>query len=321
MKFLLRSLPVVVALSLSLSLGACGGEDDSSHAGPRQLPLTGEAVARVPHRGALVVKIDNSESSRPQVGLDAADLVVEELVEGGMTRLAVFFHSKLPEVAGPVRSLRHSDIGIVAPTGGVLAASGGARVARRAVDAAGVDSVMPPNSAFYRESGRRAPYDLMIRPPSLGTTLSQADSPADYLPWSTTSSPSAAARAARTANVRFSEGRAVTWTYDGTGGWSRTPDFAAAGRTFVPETVLVLRVRTRDAGYRDPAGNPVPETVFEGNGEALLLHAGTAVQGRWSKKGASGPLTLVDGAGAALRVPPGHTWVELVPERGSVSTP
>ena len=319
----MRPSPLIVALSLMLSLAACGGgEDASTQAGPGRLPLTGEAVGRVPDRGALVVKIDNSASARPQVGLDAADLVVEELVEGGMTRLAVFFHSRLPEVTGPVRSLRNSDIGIVAPTGGVLAASGGARVARRAVDAAGVDTVLPPNPAFYRESGRRPPYNLMLRPASLGTALSHADAPADYLPWGTTSSPSppASARTARTANVRFSGVRAVTWTYDGTGGWSRTPDLAAAGHTFVPDTVLVLRVRTRDAGYRDPAGNPVPETVLEGSGEALLLHAGKAVQGRWHKKGAAGPLTLVDGAGAALRVPPGHTWIELVPERGSVST-
>ncbi|MGZ4639552.1 MAG: DUF3048 domain-containing protein [Actinomycetes bacterium] len=316
----MRPLPLIVALSLMVSLAACGGEEARTQAGPGRLPLTGEAVDTVPDRGALVVKIDNSASARPQVGLDAADLVVEELVEGGMTRLAVFFHSRLPKVAGPVRSLRNSDIGIVAPTGGVLAASGGARVARRAVDAAGVHTVLPPNPAFYRESGRRAPYNLMLRPAGLGTTLSQADAPADYLPWGTTPSPSPSARTVHTANVRFSGVRAVTWTYGGTGGWSRTPDFAAAGQSFVPDTVLVLRVRTRDAGYRDPAGNAVPETVIDGSGEALLLHAGKAVQGRWRKKGAAGPLTLVDGAGAALRVPPGHTWIELVPERGSVST-
>lgn len=316
----MRPLPVLVAVSLVVSLGACGGGDDGG--GPStagRLPLTGQTADKIPHRGALVVKVDNSASARPQVGLDQADLVVEELVEGGLTRLAVFFHSRLPVVVGPVRSLRTSDIGIVAPTGGVLAASGGARVARRAVDAAGVDTVLPPNAAFSRDSARRAPYNLMLRPGSLGATLSEVDPPADYLPWGTTASPSPAARAVRVATVRFSPGRTVTWRYDGRGGWSRTPNLAPADHDFVPDTVLVLRVRTRDAGYRDPAGNPVPETVFAGSGDALLLHAGSAVQGRWSKQGTSGPITLTDGGGAALRVPPGHTWIALVPERGSVS--
>ena len=44
----------------------------------------------------MVTKIDNTSSSAPQLGLGSADLVVEELVEGGMTRLAVFFYSDIP---------------------------------------------------------------------------------------------------------------------------------------------------------------------------------------------------------------------------------
>ena len=74
----------------------------------------------------LVTKIDNTDNSQPQVGLDKADLVTEELVEGGMTRLAVFFYRHLPKVAGPVRSMRASDIGIVKPAHGVIVASGAA---------------------------------------------------------------------------------------------------------------------------------------------------------------------------------------------------
>jgi hypothetical protein len=63
-------------------------------------PLTGLKVrsnktAKLDHR-VLVAKMDNTVSSRPQVGLSKADLVVEELVEGGLTRLAVFYYSHLP---------------------------------------------------------------------------------------------------------------------------------------------------------------------------------------------------------------------------------
>ena len=100
-------------------------------------PLTGEPVTgATPDRPVLVTKIDNSPSSQPQLGLKKADLVTEELVEGGMTRLAVFFYQHLPDVVGPVRSMRASDIGIVKPAHGVIVASGAAaahaRAARRA---------------------------------------------------------------------------------------------------------------------------------------------------------------------------------------------
>ena len=135
-----RLLAVSSPLALSLTLAACGGEDDKARtkkpdsqpvAGGAKLaalwPLTGEPVTgSTPKRPVMVTKIDNTANSQPQVGLKKADLITEELVEGGMTRLAVFFYRHLPEVAGPVRSMRASDIGIVKPAHAVIAASGAA---------------------------------------------------------------------------------------------------------------------------------------------------------------------------------------------------
>jgi hypothetical protein len=76
--------------------------------------------------------------------------------------------------------------------------------------------------------------------------------------------------------------------------------------------VLVLRVQVGDAGYQDPGGNFVPETKFQGKGQALLFHGGQVVPGTWSKDGLAGHLTL-KAKGKELTVPAGHTWVELVP--------
>jgi hypothetical protein len=83
--------------------------------------------------------------------------------------------------------------------------------------------------------------------------------------------------------------------------------------------VLVLRVEVGDAGYRDPAGNPVPETKLEGKGEAMLFHDGRVVRGTWSKDGLDSPIRLSTKQGE-LKVPAGHTWIELVPrEAGGVT--
>ena len=77
----------------------------------------------------------------------------------------------------------------------------------------------------------------------------------------------------------------------------------------------MLRVEVGDAGYTDPAGNPVPETKLEGTGPALLFHDGRLVRGTWSKDDLGSPIQLSTKAGE-LTVPAGHTWIELVPVDG-----
>ncbi|HEX2893259.1 MAG TPA: DUF3048 domain-containing protein, partial [Marmoricola sp.] len=119
---------VALAVVASLALAGCGGKSNDKKAEPRpssqptqggtQLaavwPLTGlPAPETTPNHPVMIVKIDNTAASDPQYGLGSADMVVEELVEGGITRLAAMFYSKLPAKAGPVRSARASDIGVV----------------------------------------------------------------------------------------------------------------------------------------------------------------------------------------------------------------
>src|SRR5690606_521307 len=76
---------------------------------PLTWPLTGVSTAEVADRPAMNVKIENSAAARPQTGLGSADVVWEEMVEGGITRLVAVFHSQVPETLGPIRSLRPMD--------------------------------------------------------------------------------------------------------------------------------------------------------------------------------------------------------------------
>src|SRR5207244_12569692 len=50
---------------------------------------------------ALVVKIDNAPKARPQAGLNEADVVFEEAVEGGITRFAAGVHCRPADPGGP----------------------------------------------------------------------------------------------------------------------------------------------------------------------------------------------------------------------------
>jgi hypothetical protein len=116
----------------------------------------------------------------------------------------------------------------------------------------------------------------------------------------------------------FSGAHTDDWSLQGKF-WVRTNSLAEAGHDFRVSNVLILRVRLGDAGYLDPGGNPVPETLFFGSGDATLVHGDRAEQATWHKPGKGGSLTLTAN-GKPLKVPTGHTFIELVPAQGGSVT-
>ncbi len=318
-----RLVAALLAVVLSVTLAGCGGHgqqankpDSQAVEGGTELaalwPLTGApATGSAPDHPVLVTKIDNTHSSQPQLGLNKADLVTEELVEGGMTRLAVFFYQHLPRIAGPVRSMRASDIGIVKPAHGVIIASGAAPPTIRRLKRAKVPFFTEGGPGYFRDNGRSAPYNLMVSVPKLAKTVrKKAVVPASYLPWGTEKD-FAGGRPAKGIDAIFSRSRTTSWRYKG-GEYHNENSYAQAGQQFVPDSLLVVRVRQGDAGYLDPAGNRVPETIYSGKGPMMLFHKGEVVRGTWSKKSKKTPIKLKTSAGP-LKVPAGHVWVELVP--------
>ena len=115
----------------------------------------------------LAVKIDDTSSARPQIGIEDADLVYIEQVEGGLTRLAAIFSSVIPQKIGPVRSARISDIDILSQYGKVVFAYSGAQRAMLSVIANsnlwdyGAQRQSP--TIYTRDSARPAPYDMVLR--------------------------------------------------------------------------------------------------------------------------------------------------------------
>jgi hypothetical protein len=314
-----------VIVAASLLLAGCGGGDDeeapaaspseptsqetSAAPEPTYWPLTGlERTGNAPKHPVIVTKVDNTSSSAPQVGLGSADLVVEELVEGGYTRLAAFYYSKVPADIGPVRSMRASDIGIV-PDGATVVTSGAAQITLNRVKGAGIPWITEGAPGVYRETTRSAPYNLFARLGEISKRLKADEEPPAYLPWGTKDDLPKGAKA-RTLTADFGA-HSTSWQFQG-GGYVNTDSYAAQGDQFPADSVLVLRVKVGDAGYRDPAGYPVPETKFEGTGAALLFHGGRVIRGTWTKDGLTGAIELATKSGE-LKVPAGRTWIELVP--------
>src|SRR3954451_19895475 len=179
---------VALALAAALTLAGCSSGGDTTDANGNgtpdaqetaqgltvqgEWPLTGQpAKGQAPGHPVMIVKIDNTESSSPQLGLSKADLITEELVEGGSTRLAVFFYKHVPKRVGPVRSMRATDIGIVKPAKAVLVASGGAPPTVARIRAARIKTFTEGATGYERDSTRTAPYNLFIHLKKLAKTL------------------------------------------------------------------------------------------------------------------------------------------------------
>jgi len=82
---------------------------------PAVCPLTGAPAPGgvVPARPALGVKIGNYPGDRPSSGLNQADIVFEEPVEGAITRLLAVFQCQGSRLVGDLRSAREPDAGIL----------------------------------------------------------------------------------------------------------------------------------------------------------------------------------------------------------------
>lgn len=303
------------------AVGAAGQQIANGATLSATSPLTGEDLdGDAAARPVLAVKVDNSASSAPQVGLGDADLVTEELVEGGITRLAVFYQSRQPQRVGPVRSMRATDIGVVSPLGATLVASGGAAQTVRRVHDSGIKAMVEGAPGFSRASDRTAPYNLFVDMHTLAGKVAAARPAAAYLPFGSTPLPGGTP--ARGLSARFSPSSTTSFDY-ADGHYVNTDSNALEGDRFLPATVVVLRVQVGDAGYLDPAGNRVPETKLVGSGPAMVFHGGRMVKGTWSKADLTSRIELTAGQGAgggadggALQLPPGRVWLELVPAAG-----
>ncbi len=323
-------LSVVAVLASSLLIAGCGGGDSdkpgaegssstsSAPAEPLTWPLTGLEVPAdgSPESPAYIVKIDNSSDSAPQYGIGKADLVVEELVEGGITRLAVMFQSQLPGHVGPVRSMRLSDIGIAKPLGAEIVTSGAAQPTLDGLRRAGVRYVSfdSGNPAIRRilDGSHDSLHSVMADLKKLSKQGKQHSTPVEYLPFGDAALP--AGTPAKTIDARMSAGRTAHWKFQGDK-YVLQNGYMPDGDVFLPDTVIVCKVRTTTANYTDPAGNPVPISHFEGTGEAVIFHGGQAITATWVKPKVGDTVTFTTAAGE-LEIPAGHTWMHLVPQNG-----
>ena len=277
-------------------------------------PLTGlpdpDQLTR--HRSALTIKIDNTPEAHPQFGIEDADVVYEEIVEGQITRLAAIFNSRLPTEVGPVRSVRRTDREIVYPIGGLFAFSGGAQYAVSSIETAPVKLIQESNAggAMFRDLSRPPPHNLLANAALLMKFNGAPKPPPALFTYRSHTTPAIGERV-NAFYVDFASGFETSYTWDGQSfSWDRSifgaPDVTATGQRVSPKNVIVMNVL-----YRGCVGVEGSYAQLTGSGSVEIFSAGRVVRGTWSRTNLAKPTVYKDGAGNVIALTPGQTWVEL----------
>jgi Protein of unknown function (DUF3048) N-terminal domain/Protein of unknown function (DUF3048) C-terminal domain len=286
-------------------------------------PLTGLAQpdASALNRSAVVVKIDNVVGALPQTGVTKADVVYEEMVEGGLTRLAAIFQSQLPDPVGPIRSGRTTDEGIIDDLNYPVFVYSGANTDFLAALAqqpvVNVNADTHP-SLFFRAGPNVAPHNYFANATDLqAQALPGKGAPPSLFDYRTAkSAPNAGATPTATATVQFPSAQAV-WTWQAkTGTWLRaqngTPDLDIAGVQISAANVVIQSIPYVTA-LTEVGGTIIPEGEQVGTGQAWILTKGSVVKATWTRPNLTSVATYKDSTGNPILLTPGQTWVELLP--------
>ncbi|MGH2746560.1 MAG: DUF3048 domain-containing protein [Actinomycetota bacterium] len=292
---------------------------------PPTCPLTGEEPAQGVDlaRHAVAVKIENSPSARPQHGLEAADIVYEEVVEGGITRFMAIYHCSATRQAGPVRSARFDDPKIALPATRIIAYSGANSIVEGELNKRNMIALEEDDSdAFYRvPPGVLQTHNLFIDVGRLRRAIEAKVRPPRplfrYGPLQDGS------KKARRVSINFTAANTIEyrWRNDA---WERyeagVPFMLASGAQVAVPNLLIQEVEVNPSStIVDSAGNPSPDIRLMGTGRALLFRDGRVIRGTWriKKEGRAPVFTARDGEEFVFA--PGQTWVELVPSsKGAV---
>jgi hypothetical protein len=294
---------------------------------PPLAPLTGLLQPRTSQlrAPAVVVKVDNIDAARPQTGVNQADLVYEELVEGGLTRLAGVFQSQYPTVVGPVRSGRLTDAAIADDLNHPVFAYSGTNAAflpvLRSQPVTDVDGGNRPD-LFWRSNLAAAPDNLYTNVVSLASASTAHAPPGPLLTFlsggATFGGPGAAPVGRISINLAATS---VTWDWSASlQAWVRgqngSADIDRVGVQLSADNVIIQFVPYITSGMATGEGVPsvpIPTGQLVGRGTAWFLSAGRMVGGTWNRPALTSPTRYAAASGAPLRFTPGRTWVELVP--------
>ena len=279
----------------------------------------------------LVVKIDDTTQAHPQVGLEDADIVYIEQVEGGLTRLAAVFSSTIPQRIGPVRSARISDIEILSQFGRVAFAYSGAQrklltvIAEANLQDLGAQRQSP--TIYTTDPNRIPPYAMVLRADLLMEKIIEknyvidsaksigfefGDPPEGGVP---TDSAVMHWPAARYSAIWSEEQSRWLLSHN------NSLDVAESGVVLGPTTLVIQMVSITPSEYKDKVGGVTPFSQTVGTGKAYVLRDGQRFVTTWSRASSEVGTTFTLPNGTVMQFDPGQVWIALTDREPDFTSP
>ena len=280
---------------------------------PEGAPPSTEAPEEEIPPGVTAVVVDNHPDARPQIGLAAADLILETPVEAGMTRFTAFFAAEPPELVGPVRSLRPVSADLLSLFQPVVFATGGQPFVTGSVSATGATIVTPDASIAFQSLERPQPHHVFVSP--------SVDVPAGVAfpaPWETGDWVGGDPMT----EISLPVSGGISWLFED-GAYVRYGEEqpfqiqAAVDADLEPltrDTLIVMVAHQKSAGYTDGGGLDVPTFDVVGGGDLFVLHNGELIEGSWSRLSQAEDYVLTDEAGELIPIPAGFLYWAIVPD-------
>lgn len=277
------------------------------------LPITDAAAAARP---ALIVKIDNDPSARPQAGLNAADIVFEQIIEV-QTRFDAVFQSQGSDPVGPIRSARDQDIDLLGSFNHPLFVYSGANPGVTAaieasdlVDLSALDESVFNDGGFFRDETRVEPFNEYANTSQLWTLAPDGAGPPPPQFRYRNAGETLVGQPSNGVDI-YLEGLLVGWRYDvRSGNYLRTGDGAphldASTEQISTRNVIVMVVDYPPS--RTDERSPQADTI--GFGEVWVFSGGMFVRGVWTRSDRLSPIQL-NGPDGPIALTPGRTWVEI----------
>lgn len=286
------------------------------------MPLTGLPIVdeNAAIRPAIVAKIDNHPASRPQTGLNEADIVYEENVEK-WTRFAVVLHSQGSDPVGPVRSGRTQDIDLVTSLNRPLFVwSGGNPTVTSLINKAELinmsASAASKGGGFFRSTDKKAPHNLFSKTTNIwALDAGRGGTPPQQFEYRTAGSV-ASGTAVTGLKLTMDGNMKASWQWDaGIGKFVRNhdakPHVDSNGVQVNVDNVVVIVCEYKFS----QADKNSPEAQTVGTGVAWLFTQGVWTEGTWNRADNRSSWSLIDASGKPMLLTPGRTWVELTREK------
>lgn len=292
-------------------------------------PLTGLTVddPALIQRRPFMVRIGNDPQIRPQSGLDQADLVYEEIMDGWwVTRLTAVYLSRDPEVIGPIRSARLINLELAPQFDAALVHSGASDEIRWRIsqsDIVDLDEYFHSTPYYYVEAndwrGRLFTSGRALREYLNEKGLEKAVPLGGFFFSPEGSPPPPGHPPAEDFVIPYPKNSVVEYRYDPSGSYLRfvqgEPHMdAVSGEQLKAANVIVQHAEHQKTDIvEDSLGTTSINIVLTGEGKIELFRDGVMIQGIW-KRGEPREMTqYLNDKGKPLPLKPGNTWIQVVP--------